>query len=321
MTLQVRTMFASRTAQVILKWFTLGVFAAMFALFSVLKPDVFPTWINIKTILDLSAPVLILSVGLTVVLTTGEFDLSFTGLVSLVAVVAVKTEIDNGVAAALLLALAVGLGGGIVAGVLVAAQRASSFIVTLALGAVWGGLALGISGGGGSTILGLPDAYKEIAQTQVAGIRVTIFYALAAAVIAALLLRATVFGREAQAVGNNPGAANLAGIRLGWVRIGAFAFLGICAALAAILLTARSGSYSPDIAGGLLIPPYVAAFFGTSVLAAGRFNVFGTIVGGLFIATLETGLIVCGLLNWVSTAIVGGSLILILFIAAQARRS
>jgi len=321
MSVQVTNMFASRTAQVILKWFTLGVFAAMFAFFSILKPDVFPTWVNIKTILDLSAPVLIISVGLTVVLTTGEFDLSFTGLVSLVAVLAVKTELDAGVVPALLVAFGVGLGGGIFSGLLVATQRASSFIVTLALGAVWGGLALGISGGGGSTILGVSDAYKDIAQTQVAGIRVTIFYALAAAVIAALLLRSTVFGREAQAVGNNPQAASLVGIRLGWVRVGAFAFLGLCAALAAILLTARSGSYSPDIAGGLLIPPYVAAFFGTSVLAAGRFNVFGTVVGGLFIATLETGLVVAGLLSWVSTAIVGAALILILFVAAQARRS
>ncbi|MEZ5078290.1 MAG: ABC transporter permease [Solirubrobacterales bacterium] len=314
-------MFASRTAQVILRWFTLGVFAAMFVLFSILQPNVFPTWDNVKTILDLSAPVLILSVGLTVVLTTGEFDLSFTGLVSLVAVLAVKTELSDGVVSALLLALLVGIGGGLVAGLLVAAQRASSFIVTLALGAVWGGLALGISGGGGSTLLGVSDAYKEIAQTQVGGIRVTIIYALVAAVLAAFLLRSTVFGREAQAVGNNAEAARLAGIRLGWVRIGAFVFLGLCAAVAAILLTARSGSYSPGIAGGLLIPPYVAAFFGTSVLAAGRFNVFGTVVGGLFIATLETGLVVAGLLSWVSTAIVGAVLLLILFIAAQARKS
>jgi ribose/xylose/arabinose/galactoside ABC-type transport system permease subunit len=128
-----------------------------------------------------------------------------------------------------------------------------------------------------------------------------------------------VFGREAQAIGSNPTAARLAGIPLGVRRITAFGVMGVCAAVAGIILSSRSGQYAPDIAGGLFIPPFVAAFFGISVLAAGVFNVFGTVVGALFIATLQTGLVVQGIQEWVSNCIVGAVLLLILFIAAEAR--
>jgi ribose transport system permease protein len=95
--------------------------------------------------------------------------------------------------------------------------------------------------------------------------------------------------------------------------------MGLCAAVAGIILSSRSGQYAPDIAGGLFIPPYVAAFFGMSVLAVGVFNIFGTVVGALFIATLQTGLVVQGVQDWVANVIVGSVLLLILFIAAQTR--
>ena len=312
----------SRVAGGLLRGFTLIGFAVMFAVFAFLSPDVFPTADNIKSILDLSSPIVIVAVGLTVVLVVGEFDLSFTGLISLVAVVSVKLmEGGASTTVAVIAGIAVGIAGGMVAGLLVAAERASSFIVTLALGAVWGGVALGISGGGGSTVAVATETYMDLAQRQLAGVQITIVYALVVAVLGAALLRYTVFGREATAIGNNPRAALLAGIGLVTTRVGAFAVMGLCSALAAIILSARTGQFSPDMAGGMLIPPFVAAFFGTSVLMAGRFNVFGSVVGALFIATLQTGLIVQGLLDWVSSLIVGCALIIILFIASQSRSS
>jgi len=303
-----------------IRYVTLIGFVAMFALFSLLEPDIFPTWDNIRSILDLSAPIVILAVGLTVVLVVGEFDLSFTGLVGLSAVVAVKLQSDSGVSAgvAVLAALGVGLAGGVVAGALVSFQRASSFIITLALGSVWAGVALGITGGG-LTIAEVSTGYTDLTDKEIAGVPLAIFYATGIAVGIFALLRWSVFGREAQAIGSNPTAARLSGIRLSATRIAAFAVLGVCVAIAAIILSSRSGQYSPDIASGLFIPPFVAAFFGMSVLAAGRFNVFGTVVGALFIATLQTGLVVLGSQEWVANVIIGSVLLLILFIAAEAR--
>jgi ribose transport system permease protein len=306
--------------RLLIRYVTLIGFVAMFALFSALEPDVFPTWDNIRSILDLSAPILILAVGLTVVLVVGEFDLSFTGLVGLCAVVAVKLQSSGGTGAgvAVLAGLGVGLGGGIIAGTLVSFQRASSFIVTLALGSIWSGVALGITGGG-LTIANVTTGYTNLTDKDIAGIPLAIFYAGFIVLAIWAVLRWTVFGREAQAIGANPTAARLAGIRLSTTRIAAFAVLGLCAAIAAIILSSRSGQYSPDIASGLFIPPFVAAFFGMSVLAAGRFNVFGTLVGALFIATLQTGLVVLGSQDWVANVIIGSVLLIILFIAAETR--
>lgn len=305
--------------RIFIKYVTLIGFAVMFVFFSLMEPDVFPKWGNIRSILELSAPIVILAVGLTVVLVAGEFDLSFPGLVGLAAVIAVKTMADGGqpAAAAVAAGLGVGLAGGLVAGILVAFQRASSFIVTLALGSMWGGIALGVTGGG-LTIADVTMGYTDLTLNSVAGIPFAVIYALAIAVILFAIVRWTVFGRYAQAIGSNPVAARLAGIRLSATRVGAFAVLGICAGIAAVILSSRSGQFSPDIASGLFIPPFVAAFFGMSVLAAGRFNVFGTVVGALFIATLETGLIVIGSAAWVADVVIGSALLVILFLAAEA---
>jgi ribose/xylose/arabinose/galactoside ABC-type transport system permease subunit len=69
----------------------------------------------------------------------------------------------------------------------------------------------------------------------------------------------------------------------------------------------------------LFIPPFVAAFFGIAVLGANRFNVFGTVVGALFIGTLETGLIINGTEAWVGDVIVGLVLVVILVVAVGRR--
>lgn len=302
------------------KYVTVLGFVAIFGLFSALSPDVFPTWDNIRSILELSAPIVILAVGLTVVLVAGEFDLSFTGIVGLTAVVAVKLMSDygTGTLVAVLVALGLGLVLGLTAGALVAFQRASSFIITLALGSVWGGIAIGVAGGG-TTIADVTVGYTNLTDKDVLGVPLAVVYAVTVSLLIFALLRFTVFGREAEAIGSNPVAARLAGIRLSVTRIASFGVLGVCAGIAAVILSSRSGQYSPDIAGGLFIPPFVAAFFGMSVLAAGKFNVFGTLVGALFIATLQTGLLVEGVEEWVASVIVGLVLIVILFIAAQTR--
>ncbi|HVS99897.1 MAG TPA: ABC transporter permease [Solirubrobacterales bacterium] len=298
-------------------------FVAMFAVFWILKPGVFGTWESVKTILDQAAVVVILAVGLTVVMTAGEFDLSFPGLVGLSAVVGVKAMSSGHAdpALAVVLALATGLAGGLVAGLLVATKRTSSFITTLALNTVWGGLALGISGGGGSTIVNIPLSYTTITSTRILGITLPVFYALGVSILIGLLLRATVFGRNARAIGENPDAARLSGVRLGVSRTAAFAVMGVCAGMAAVILSSKTAQYTPNIDAGLFIPPFVAAFFGISVLAVGRFNVLGTVVGALFIGTLETGLIVIGSQAWVGEMVVGAALLTILFISAQTREA
>lgn len=291
----------------------------MVAVFWIQFPNTFGTWENAKQILLLAAPLLVLAVGLTLVLIVGEFDLSFAGIIALSALAIAETAKDggHGVLTLITVALAVGFVAGLLAGALVSAERASSFIVTLALNTVWVGLALGISGGKYISIES--DGFNNISLSS-AGLPVPVWIAFAVSLVAIALIRLTVFGRQLRAVGSNREAARLAGVRVNVTRIKAFGFLGLCAGLSAVLLTASAGSYTPDVGGGLFIPPFVAAFFGISVMGMGRFNVFGTVVGALFIQTLQTGLTFNNVSAWVSNVVIGVVLLVILFVAGQLRQ-
>jgi ribose/xylose/arabinose/galactoside ABC-type transport system permease subunit len=301
------------------RYATLIGFAVMIAIFWGMEPDSFGSWENFRSILTQAAPTVILAVGLTVVLTTAAYDLSFPGIISISSVGGVMLMSDGGASTgvSILATLAIGVAAGVVAGVLVATERASSFIVTLALGTVWTGMAIGISDG--RTITDVNLSYIDLTLNEVLGIPNAVIVALVVSLIAWWLLRFTVFGREAQAIGSNPTAARLAGIRINLVRVGAFVVLGVCVAIASILLSSSTGGFNPGLGNGLFIPPFVAAFFGIAVLGAGRFNVFGTVIGALFIGTLETGLIINGTEAWVGDVIVGLVLVVILVVAVGRR--
>jgi ribose transport system permease protein len=301
------------------RYATLIGFAVMIAYFWARHPDTFGTWENFESILNQAAPTVVLAVGLTVVLTTAAYDLSFPGTLAVASVGGVMLMSDSGVSTpvSILASLGIGLGTGIVAGLLVATERASSFIVTLALGTVWSGLAIGISDG--RTITDVNLSYLDLTLDSVLGIPNAVVVAFVVAMAAWAMLRYTVFGREAQAIGSNPTAARLAGIRIGLVRVGAFAVFGLCVGIASVLLSSSTGGYNPSLGSGLFIPPFVAAFFGIAVLGAGRFNVFGTVIGALFIGTLETGLVIGGTEAWVGNVIVGLVLVVILVVAVWRR--
>lgn len=302
------------------RYATLLGFAGVILAFSWARPEIFPTLANARTILDQAAPIIILATGLTVVITTQEFDLSFPGVVLFCSVLSVQAMAawHLGTVLAVVMGLLVGAACGLISGALVAARRASSFITTLAFGSILGGLALGISHDGQS-ISAITNDYGNLTFWRPFGIPVTLLYAGTVVLICFGLLRWTVFGRNANAVGANEIASRLAGLPLGRVRIGAFVVMGTCSGIVSVILASRAGGFQPGLGDGLLVPPFVAVFFGLSVLAIGKFNVLGTLAGALFIGTLETGLNMVGLSGWVADVFVGLALIVILFAASSVR--
>lgn len=292
-------------------------FVVMIGIFWAINPGVFGTWLNAKNILDQAAVILILGAGLTLVLATGEFDLSFPGVILVSSAVIAKLLAHGaGVLEASVIGVVVAIAALTLAGVLVAMQRTSSLIVTLALNTLWGGVAAGMSNDGAPIPIS-NSAFNNLALKQPLGIPLSVYVALVVVSVFGVLLRFTVFGRRAEAIGTNPVAARFAGIPVARVRIGAFALLGLCAGIAAVILESRQGQFTTDLSLGLFIPPFVAAFFGISVLASGKFNMFGTVIGALFIGTLETGLIIAGAAAWTGDVVVGAVLIITLFAAKQ----
>jgi ribose/xylose/arabinose/galactoside ABC-type transport system permease subunit len=295
---------------------TLIAFALTVGYFWVSQPGTFGTINNLKAILEQTAPVIVLGVGLTVVLVSGEFDLAFTGGLTVASLVAVKLmgEPGQGALVAVLAALGTGVLTGLAGGVLVATRRASSFIVTLAFASVLTGIANGVSNG--QTITSVSAGFSDIANREILGIPIAVIIAFAVAAAIFTLLRWTVMGRYIEILGNNRAPAVTAGLRVRTIQVSAYACHGLCVGIAAVLLTSSVGQYTPNVGLGLLIPPYVAAFFGVSVLATGRFTVIGTVIGALFISTMQTGLIIQGVQSWVSDVVIGTVLIVILLVAS-----
>jgi len=296
----------------------LVIFAGVIAVFSILSPDSFFRVSNFEIILRQTSTVILLGVGLTLVLAAGEFDLSFPYVFGLISGIIVTVMVDSGAGPfiGVLVGLLAGLAIGVINGALVATRRASSFIVTLAVGSVATGMMYGIAGESPVTF-GLPEGYKEIARFELFGVRAVVMAALAAAVVVAVTLRSTVFGRYVRATGSNEVAAGNSGIPLALIRISVFAFLGLLVAVAAIFESSQANAHYPAAGVGLFLPPFVAAFLGTSVLARGQFNVFGTVIGALFISTLNTGLIIQNTPSWVISVVQGVVLLLAVMVAAK----
>jgi ribose transport system permease protein len=303
------------------KYATLIGFALMIAYFWIDAPSTFGTFANLKAILDQTAVTVLLGVGLTAVLSVAEFDLSFPyslGLASATATL-MMTDSHLGGGVAVIVGLLTAVAAGLIAGVAVAFQRASSFIITLALGFVWLGLADGLTNSQ-TIVQGLSNGCINLTSHNVFGFTDSTIIAAVFALLVGVMFKWAVLGRYMLSVGSNPEASRLAGLRVPGIRVIAFGVLGLGVGIAAIIITSRQAQYTPGIGTGLFLAPYVAAFFGMSVLAARRFNVFGTVVGALFIGTLQTGLTIVGAASWVGEFIQGAVLLVILVIARRATR-
>lgn len=117
-------------------------------------------------------------------------------------------------------------------------------------------------------------------------------------------------GRNLRAVGSNPVAARLAGVKVERVTVMAFCVVGMIAALAGIFLVANQGAAAPNVAGTFLLAAFAAAFLSTVILSPGLFTVWGTVIGGVFIVWVAQGLILAGVpFTWID--IVNGIILII----------
>jgi ribose transport system permease protein len=300
------------------RWSLLVAFVAAFAFFAVARPDTFLTWDNARAILDDTSVLCVLAVGITAVLVIGEFDLSVGFVVGLAAAGGIGAMAFQGwpVWVAVMIALATGGVAGLANGVAVALVRIPSFVATLAIGSIAAAIELAITKT--SIFEGIPESYLDLALTRVATIPLRALIALGIVLLFLVVLRATVFGRHAASVGDNPAAALLAGVPVQRVRVTAFVLAGLTAGLAAVLVTSSAGSYYPNLGTGYLLPAYAAAFLGLSLGGGLRFNVLGSYLGVLLLGMVTTGLTMMNQPSWVAALVQG--IVLIAAVAGIAIR-
>jgi len=284
---------------------------ATFAVFSILRPDSFFTALTIKAILRDCVPLMIAALGITHVLAMNDYDLSLGGLVSLCAtlVVVFLSTAWVGLNWILAIVLTIAIGGllGLANGLLIAYIRLPSFILTIASGTVFGGLALQIVSSQ-SVYQGISNSFINLASGTVWGFSHQVFIGLGVLIVAQLFLRHTEYGRYMYAIGGNAEAARLSGVRVQMLRALGFSIVGIAAAIAAVLINSQAGAANPNTGIGLLLPAYAAAFLGSSMFRVGLFTPLGTALGALYLQIVGTGLTILNLTGPVVQMIQGGIL-------------
>lgn len=283
----------------------------MIAVFAVLKPATYLTLDNLLSIATSQSIVALLALSILGVLIVGEFDLSFASILGLSQVLVIGLITENGVAwwVSCLVVLAIGIVAGLFNAFMVVGLQVSSFVATMGISTVVGGLAIGYSGGMVVTGI-LPDAFYIIAQSRFLGIEMPVWYVLVIAVALTLLFEYTATGRHMRAVGGNRAAARLAGISIARALTVAFVLAGSIAALGAIISGSQLGSGQPLVAAGYLLPAYAGAFLGATTITPGRFNVWGTLVGVYLLGAGVSGLQQLGFAPWVQDLFNGAMLLL-----------
>jgi ribose transport system permease protein len=292
-------------------WGPVFAFVLVFVVFGIWKTDVFLTEQNLFTIINDNADLAIISFGLTVVLLTGEFDLSLAGVVSFTGYLSAGLIANQGLptAAAVVAVLLVGALIGLINGVLIVHFRIHALIATLAVASILDGLTF-LYSGGSVLYTGIPHSFIQIGRTGLGNLDAPAFYMAGIGVVLWAMLRYTGAGRYLHAIGGNREAARLSGIRVGRYVIAAFMISAMCSSVAGIVETARNGSAQPTAGQSFLLPAFAAAFLGAATLRRGEFHIIGTVIGVYLIAVATSGLFTLGAPFYTQEFLTGGLLIL-----------
>lgn len=301
-----------RAAALVQRWGLLGVLVLVTAGFSISLPDTFATTGNLQDILNSQPPGIFIAFGAMIVLVSGHFDLSLGAILGFAQYLVLELITGSGVSwpLAVVITLLVGCGIGALNAVLVVGLRINSFIATIGMSTVLIGVLEWISQGNVPIFGGAPEGLTTLAQSELLGIALPVYYALFAAIVLWLVLEYTVIGRELRATGANHKAAFLSGLRTERATVLAFIVAGLLCAIGGILATARIGAADATSGPLFLLPAYAAAFLGATAIRPGFFNVWGTVIAIFLVAVGITGLQLNGAQSWV-TPVFNGVILLI----------
>jgi ribose transport system permease protein len=253
----------------------------------------------------------IASLGQMLVVVQGGIDLSTPGVISAGGnlVVGVGAGSDHRLPVAILAAVGVGLLVGLVNGVLVGLLRLNPLIVTLAVGQIVLAWSSKYSRDVVTNQPNVPNGLASWAGTKHLGISNTFWTGAALAILVALALRYTTVGRRFQAVGANPRAAWIAGLRVRTHVVFAYAAAGTLYAVAAVLLAGVSISIDPAFGSAYLLAPIAAVVIAGASLAGGLASATSTWIAALALTLLTQMLVIMGLSAAMQYVVFGGAII------------
>ena len=289
-------------------------------LFAILRPDTFATSGNAQTILGSQSVLLVVALGLTVALVSGDFDLSIGATLGFTGMLTATMNVNHGwpVLPAIALALVAGLLIGLINAVVVVGLGVDAFVATLGFGTLITGITYALTDY--QIVSGVSPNYVAGVTDRVLGLPLAFFYAGGVAILVWYCLRYTAAGRRLAFIGANREAARLIGLPVSRLRVSAFLVSGVLASLGGVLLTGTLGSADPNNGAAYLLPAFAAAFLGSTTIRPGTFNPWGTVTAVYFLATGIIGLQLMGFAQWIQQIFYGGSLVLAVVFATLASR-
>ena len=172
-----------------------------------------------------------------------------------------------------------------------------------------------------SVFEGIAPGYVKIASGTFLGFSNQVFIGLVAVLIMHVFLRLTEAGRYMYAVGGNPEAASLSGLRVPAAETDRLLGCRLRRGVTGILLTSQAGAANPNTGGGLLLPAYAAAYLGSTVFGRGLFTPLGTAFGALYLQVVGTGLLILNFSGPLVQIVQGGILALAVLVSRFAASS
>ncbi len=288
-----------------------GILALLYGAFIITAPNVFTQPLIYMSFLQTVPPPLVLGLGLTLVITAGEIDLSFPAVVALAGFVFAWTfkHLPAPWAAwiGVILALAAGALVGYINGLFVAKIHVPSIMTTLAGQFFWYGITILLAGG-------LQLNIKEVEATGVHAlltgrilgvIPAQAVWTLGLAVFLWFILNRHKFGEEIMFIGDNPNVAQVMGIDVEATRIKLFTLMGVIAAFAGLLLTIEINVFFPTQGAGFMLPVMAAVFIGGTLISGGQGSIVGTFFGSYIIGSLQAGVVATGITSYWVQSVMG----------------
>ena len=290
----------------------LGPFIGLALVMSIfaLDPETKSTFLtrpNMITVATQTVIVALAALGMTLIIISAGIDLSVGSTIALASVVVALTiRTGHSAALALLAGAAVGMLVGAINGSLIAVLKVTPFIVTLGMLGVARGAARWLAKD--ESILGKPtwlDPLLDPSAHGILGLPSGVWLTLILAVLTALMLKYTVFGRHIFAIGSNETASRLSGLRVDGIKIGIYALAGVFVGLAGVLQYARLGQGDSTVASGLELDVIAAVVIGGGSLTGGEGSILGSIIGALIMSFLRNGFQIKGVPDYMQLIVIG----------------
>ena len=285
---------------------------------SIISPQ-FRTIDNFMSLLRQSSINGFIAFGMTCVILTGGIDLSVGSTLALsTAFCAFFIKSGMPVGFAMILALLIGFGCGLISGLLVTKGRLQPFIATLITMTVFRGVTMIFMDGKPISGLGNSFLLKFVGKGNLFGIPFPVILFIIVFLVFLFVLQKTVFGRRIYATGSNSTSAKLSGVNIDKTKLITYAISGVMAALSGLILLSRLASAQPTLGDGYELDAIASVALGGTSMNGGRGRIWGTFVGVLIIAVLNNGLNILGVSSYYQS-VVKGIVILIAVLSDRKR--